>query len=266
VINQVDTVSSSTGVNLANTKSTRATPFLFQVVINNGANTLTVYAFNPASGTADTINGTAGATGVSMVAASYSIFMSAKPGVWFQVASGGAATFGALTVTTINGQTPVGLNNAQTLTNKTLVDVINQDTVYGTALAIVSTTTLANVPGLAVALTTSGTYSIIAELPITASVAGPGLAVAAVSSGGVLTATSFNLTGKFTGAGATAAINTTTLSGAVGTTTAMVLAELAGTIVVNTGGTLVIQAAQQSSSTATTTVVAGGFLQVTRIS
>lgn len=83
VFNQLDTVASSTGVNLPSSKGSNKTPFCFCVIINNGASPVTVYA---AQGTSDTINGTAGATGVTQNNAVYQLYVSAKPGSWFQIA------------------------------------------------------------------------------------------------------------------------------------------------------------------------------------
>lgn len=83
VINQLDTVSSSTGVNLPPSKGTTKQPYSFCIIINNGASPVQVYA---AQGTTDTINGTAGATGVTQNNAVYQLYVSAKPGSWFQIA------------------------------------------------------------------------------------------------------------------------------------------------------------------------------------
>jgi hypothetical protein len=93
VLNEVDTVAAGTGVNLASSKGTRSTPYQFQVIQNNGANPLQVYA---AQGTTDTINGIAGATGVTIATGVLASFYSMKPGVWFSdVGTGSAFTFGA---------------------------------------------------------------------------------------------------------------------------------------------------------------------------
>lgn len=51
-------------------------------LINNTANPIQVYAAVPASGTADTINGVAGATGVAMPPNSSATFIEANPGSW----------------------------------------------------------------------------------------------------------------------------------------------------------------------------------------
>lgn len=82
VINQLDTVGASTGVNLPPSKGSNNTPFCFCIIINNGASPVTVYA---AKGTTDTVNGTAGSTGITQNNATYYIYASAKPGAWFQI-------------------------------------------------------------------------------------------------------------------------------------------------------------------------------------
>ncbi len=106
VLNQVDTAAASTGVNLPSSRGLRSTPYQYCLIVNNGANSLTVYAAVPASGvTADTINGVAGATGISQAAGSTVEYIAVKPGAWFAQGSGENANFGALTATTFNGNT-----------------------------------------------------------------------------------------------------------------------------------------------------------------
>lgn len=82
VLNQIDTAAASTGVNLPLTTGTDNTPFCFCVVINNGANTVKVYG---AKGSSDTINGTAGSTGVTQASGVATLYISAKGGAWFNV-------------------------------------------------------------------------------------------------------------------------------------------------------------------------------------
>lgn len=93
--NQIDTVTASSGVNLPDTRGARSTPFNYCLVINNGASTLTVYA---AQGKTDTINGTAGATGVSVPVGVAALFQCVKPGAWFTADVGEAGSFTTLTV------------------------------------------------------------------------------------------------------------------------------------------------------------------------
>lgn len=95
VLNQVDTTAASTGVNLPLTTGARTVSFQFCYIINNGANALTVYG---AVGGSDTINGTAGSTGISQAAGANTIYVSAKPGVWETFGNGQPGSFSSLTV------------------------------------------------------------------------------------------------------------------------------------------------------------------------
>lgn len=142
-------------------------------------------------------------------------------------------------------------------------DVINGDTkLVTTTTTSTNTTTLAAITGLSVQLTSAGTYAILAKLPIsTNGTAGAKLAVATSNS---VTATSINVTGSFFTASGVAVANTTVLGSGIGSTATVVLAELAGAIVVSTGGTLIVSAAQNVATTGTTSFLANGFLQVTR--
>jgi len=82
------TVAASTGVVL-----TAALAGRFRRIWNAGANTLTVYGAG-----SDTIDGTAGATGVSLPAATNMTFFCLSDGVWISAA---AAALGAATATTV---------------------------------------------------------------------------------------------------------------------------------------------------------------------
>lgn len=287
VSNQIDTGTSNQGVALPSSKGLRSTPYNMCYVYNNTGATIIVYAFNPASGTADTINGVAGATGVSMPNNTFGQFVSAKPGVWFadvasvgdfttitlagsssgttilqaSSAASGTLTFPAATTTL------VGRTTTDTLTNKTVTDLINQDTVWNTAIYnIVNTTTLAAVPGLSVAVTTSGIYSFLAKLPVTTATSS-GTSIGLISTAGPVTATTYAENGVFTtAAGTTAVAQSATFSNAVGATNFAVIAELSGVIQVNTGGTIALGAASNVASTVTMSINTGGFLQLTRIS
>lgn len=137
--NEVDTVTSSTGVNLPNSSGKHNTPYQFCAIYNNGANTLTVYA---AQGTSDTINGTAGATGITMNANSAALFVSAKAGVWSSIGIAGNENFGAITVSTINGLTITTSTGTLTIPNGvTLTGPAASDTIA--ALGTVETFTAA---------------------------------------------------------------------------------------------------------------------------
>lgn len=182
VLNQVDTVSASTGVNLPWTQGTRTTAFQSCYVINNGANTLTVYA---AQGKSDTINGTAGATGVSIPAGANILFISAKPGVWEAFGGLATQTFGNITTTGIsnsgnetftaansgvvlkqgangrvgtfvaNGTTTVTISNTSIAISDAII--ISLNTVGGTVGALPKITTITAATGFTVVCTASDT-------------------------------------------------------------------------------------------------------------
>lgn len=127
VINQVDTTAASTGVNLPWTQGNRTVPFQMCYVINNGANALKVYA---AQGKTDTIDGVAGATGVSQPAGINAIYISAKPGVWerFGLFAAAAANTGTFTATgateVVISNTNIGANSVVTYGLKTAAGTI----------------------------------------------------------------------------------------------------------------------------------------------
>ena len=74
-------------------------------LINNTANPIQVYAYKPASGTADTINGVAGATGIAQAPFSACVYVEAAPGAWSAVNTGDGYSAGYPTVTALNGIT-----------------------------------------------------------------------------------------------------------------------------------------------------------------
>jgi hypothetical protein len=74
-------------------------------LINNTANPIQVYAFKPASGTADTINGVAGATGIIQAPNSACVYTEAAPGAWSCVGTGEGSSGGFPTVTAVNALT-----------------------------------------------------------------------------------------------------------------------------------------------------------------
>ena len=126
VFNEVDTVSSSTGVNLPNSSGLINTPYQLCVIYNNGANTLTVY---PYQGTTDTINGN---SSITMNANSAAIFASAQKGVWASIGIAGNENFGAITVTTINGLTITTSTGTLTIANGKTATISNSLTLAGT--------------------------------------------------------------------------------------------------------------------------------------
>lgn len=187
VLCQVDTAASSTGVNLPSSTGTRAAPFQFCYVINNGANAITVYA---SQGGTDTINGVAGATGVSQASGVNAIYVSAKPGVWEVFGAISSASLGAtsisgnLTFTTIgagivqksgtngkagtfvlNGVTPVTVTNTSIAITDAII--ISLNTVGGTVGVQPHVATITAATGFTVIGTASDTstynYSIISS-------------------------------------------------------------------------------------------------------
>lgn len=177
VLNEVSVVTASSGVNLPYTLSTKNQPYQICVVINNGANALQVYA---AQGKTDTINGTAGATGIAQPAGSANIYVSAKPGAWSSAGSLGAGSFtsitdtGNLTFTTqgagiiqkqgangranslvLNGATPVIVTNTSFTTGDSVL--ISLATVGGTVGAIPHLQTVTYGTGFTVVGTASDT-------------------------------------------------------------------------------------------------------------
>jgi hypothetical protein len=74
-------------------------------LINNTANPVQLYAAVPASGTADTINGVAGATGIAIAPNSAVVAVEAAPGAWSVVGTGEGYSGGLPTTTSISGLT-----------------------------------------------------------------------------------------------------------------------------------------------------------------
>jgi hypothetical protein len=74
-------------------------------LINNPANPIQVYAAVPPSGTADTINGVAGATGIVQAPNSACVYVEANPGAWSAVNTGDGYSAALPTTTAVNGLT-----------------------------------------------------------------------------------------------------------------------------------------------------------------
>lgn len=145
-------------------------------------------------------------------------------------------------------------------------DAINKGVVTNpAALTLASTTTVANITGLSVALTAAGTYAVEGAFPLTNVTAG-GAKITLHGVGG-LTLTSANLTGlTYSGASIVADQNITALDADfVAFANTSTLATLQGTLIVLAGGTLQVQAAQHTSNATSSTVQAGSYLKVTRI-
>jgi hypothetical protein len=105
VINEVDTTPPGSGVILPPTSGTVIVPFQLCVVINNTATALQIYA------TTDTINNTAGATGISQAANTNSLYVSAQKGAWFSI-SGGSGGGSAGTGQIVTSTNPLTLTAA----------------------------------------------------------------------------------------------------------------------------------------------------------
>ena len=224
-------------------------------VINAGANSLNLFP----NGT-DQIDALGASNAFSLVNGGIIQLTATSTGQWYSDAPA-AGEFVTLTGTqTLTNKTLT----APALNTPTLTDAINKDTKSGALTTFASTTSLAAITGLAVALTTSGTYAVQASLPVTTG-ATPGVAVALAASNS-LTAISTTYTAKIYSATGVDAVNTTTLGSGVGVATNAILVELSGLISVNTGGTLILQGSQQASNATTCSFLAGSSLSVTRIS
>lgn len=108
VYNQVDTVASSTGVNLPLSTGTNNTACQHCVIVNNGTNALNVYG---AKGSSDTINGVAGSTAFLQTAGSLVVYASVKGGAWFAEGSNTVFATAQMGTVTLTGTTAVTVNN-----------------------------------------------------------------------------------------------------------------------------------------------------------
>jgi hypothetical protein len=185
------------------------------------------------------------------------------------------ATTGTLVSIGVNGQpatqTPIPTlagSNVFTGANTFTAPVINSATGVGqsvlasstTQTALSSTTTLTAITGLAVPVASGATYYCTTYMPITANASG-GVQVAFAGSGG-MTATSANYQAlTMTSTVNEAMTNTTTFGNGVGGYTgAATNVNLSGTIVVNAGGSIVVEGAQNASNSNATTFLANSSL------
>lgn len=167
----------------------------------------------------------------------------------------------AITGGTISGVTITG----STLTGNTITGSISGNTVRSSATVTKNAnTTLANVTGL-VQTVVPGTYAFTAKLAGTAGASGGWklafkYTTAVVS---VLQATGI----AYVAAGVAVSNTTTTTDQAtlLGVTAANVAAEIYGTMVVTTGGTVQLQFAQNASDGTDCTIVLGSMMTFTRI-
>lgn len=183
---------------------------------------------------------------------------------------------GVTTVTGIQGvavSTPTGTGgvvlqssptiNTPTIATGTLTDPIINDVKASTStLTKTSSTSFSVIPGLSVNLTTSGVYVCYANLVGTADITG-GIQVKMVATNS-LSATSASFTAiNFNGAVTNVVTHTTVtaLDSSFGEATAVYTnMVINGTIVVNAGGTLNLEAAQNTSSGTSTTVLQNSSL------
>jgi hypothetical protein len=178
------------------------------------------------------------------------------------------ATLNATTAINDNGTAPTGTAGSGYVraTGGTLTDPIIQEFEVSTATLTKTTdTTLATVTGLSQALTAGKTYNCHGHLTGTAGASG-GITVALVATAS-LSATQTTWTG-FTWNGTTAVSHTTVT--ALGSNIAAATAvysdiDIDGSIVVNAGGTINVQAAQNASNATATTVLQGSTFSCVRV-
>lgn len=142
---------------------------------------------------------------------------------------------------------------------------LGQSAVCTGAFSATSNTTLANVTGMSVNLVAGATYIIDIYLAGTAGASG-GIKVSL--GGGTATATSFAADSwLYNGTTVAGQTQSTTYSGnQVATTAAFTTCFITGTIVVNAGGTFVVQAAQNASNGTATTIAVNSNMTLTRVS
>ena len=184
----------------------------------------------------------------------------------------GSGTLNAAGLIYNNGTAPTGsgggyvLATAPTLASPTLADAINQEFEVSTStLTKTSDAALATVPGLSQNLTAGKTYSCRGHLSGVANASG-GIKVALVATAS-LSATSTTWTGS-TWSGTTAVANTTVtaLGSSIAANTAVYSdVYIDGSIVVNAGGTINVQAAQNASFGTATTVLQGSTFSCVRV-
>jgi hypothetical protein len=164
VLNQVDTVTASSGVNLPLSTGKHNTPCQFVVVVNNGANALSIYG---AQGSTDTINGIAGSTALSLPIGASAIFTSIKGGAWFCADIGIA---GSLTTLTTTSTITAGGNVVESTVGSGFVQKIGTNarcgtfTLNGATTVSVSNTTVATADFIGISMNTpAGT---VGALPV----------------------------------------------------------------------------------------------------
>ena len=124
-----------------------------------------------------------------------------------------------------------------------------------------SDTTLADVTGLSFTLASGGVYKFLAKLYLSCGASGG----AKVALAGTATATTINYIIRLNTTTALASEVNSAMGGDYGTTAAHVYAEVDGAIVVNAGGTLLIQFAQNASNGTPSIILVGSTFEVQKI-
>ena len=239
-------------------------------IYNNGANALTLYGNG-----SDTINGIAGATGVSVAPGNVTVVQAIASGVWIGDATGGAvssivldgATSGTTTLqasaiagTTTQTFAPVTGTVASTSgSNLAIVDIYR-----GTALTITNSVTPTLIPGLAGTVAV-GTYRIKSSIYCTPAATG-GVSISFVLTTAVLSACNFIATAGAAAASITQATTTTTSTTNIcAVATIPLLVQIEGTFVVSTAGTFSLFGCQNTQVNSAATINLGSTMELTRI-
>ena len=239
------------------------------IVSNQGANTAKIFGTSP-----DTINGVATATGITIPAGAIFTFTCAVAGNWLQsVQTGGAftRTFDGV----LGGNTPAAahvttLSTTGAVTGVTTLTASGAIVGVGTTIGGIATgsysqasnTTLANVTGLVATVVAGGTYIVSGYLATTNN----GTGGIKLSLGGTATATTFVAdTWVYNTTTVTAEANVSSLGSLYSGAVAATAVDINGTLVVNAGGTVQLQAAQNTSNGTPLTIANGSYLTFTRI-
>ena len=165
-----------------------------------------------------------------------------------------------------NLETLVGRATTDTLTNKTLIDFKDGDTVASTSpTSVASSTVLTNVTGLAVALSASASYRVTGYIPAT--VNGTPGAQLALGTSDTLTIGSMSFMAQLwngatiTAAGIASALGSPAFSAAVAGT----YIRFEGVVRTTVAGTLTVQIAQNTSDLTATVALANAYLTARRI-
>lgn len=241
-------------------------------VYNNGANPLTTYALG-----SDTINGTAGATGVSLTAGGTAYYTAIASGVWIADQSGGDQTAlrldGATSGTTTLQAFAVAGSTTQTLpaVTGTVASTTGSNLfiadVYRSSAAITANATVTpqTITGLAGAVAV-GTYRFRAVLPSTVANGTGGIAYNFLLTTAVLSSIQYGAT-MLTASAVQYTQGTTTTSGTVIASQAAVVLQtiIEGVFIVSTAGTFTLQMAQAVSNASNSVTLINSTLDLIRI-